>query len=83
MTDIVLYHALFSTADITIADITLMPGVVRFDDIGMASMWANRPAVGQWFARSQAHPAYGATCSTGLRPGDAHQDPASRQHNAF
>jgi glutathione S-transferase len=66
-------------ADLTIADITLMPSVVRLDDIGMASLWDNRPGVGQWFARIQAHPAYAATYSPGSRPGDA----AARTHNAF
>jgi glutathione S-transferase len=70
-------------ADLTIADVTLMPSVVRLDDIGMASMWDNRPAVAQWFARMQAHRAYAATYSPGSRPGDAGMNPASRPHTAF
>jgi glutathione S-transferase len=69
--------------DLTIADITLLPSVVRLDDIGMASMWAHRPMVGHWFARLQDHPAYTATYSPGSRPGGAGQDPASRAHDAF
>jgi glutathione S-transferase len=69
--------------DLTIADVTLMPSVVRLDDIGMATMWADRPGVAGWFARIQAHPAYAATYSPGSRPGGAAADPASRPHNAF
>jgi glutathione S-transferase len=72
--------------DLSIADITLMPSVVRMADIGMASMWRSRPAIGQWLDRMSANPAFAATYSPGSRPGDnilTAVDPASRPHTAF
>lgn len=45
----------------TLADIALMPAIVRMDDLGLAHMWKNRPAVARWFDAIRAHPAYRPT----------------------
>ena len=38
-----------------------MPVIVRLKDINLASMWDAHPAVGQWLAAVEAHPAYAKT----------------------
>jgi glutathione S-transferase len=45
----------------TLADVSLMPALVRMDDLGLAGMWADRPAVGRWYAAIRAHPAFKPT----------------------
>jgi glutathione S-transferase len=45
----------------TLADISVMPALVRMDDLGLAGMWADRPAVGRWYAAIRAHPAFKPT----------------------
>ena len=45
----------------TLADISVMPALVRMDDLGLASMWADRPAIGRWYAAIRAHPAFKPT----------------------
>lgn len=42
----------------TIADIAMMPVVVRLDDLGLGHMWADKPVVSRWLGAMQAHPAY-------------------------
>jgi glutathione S-transferase len=46
---------------ITLADIAVMPVIVRLEDINLTSMWDQHPAVGTWLAAIQAHPAYAKT----------------------
>lgn len=46
---------------LTLADIAIMPVVVRLEDIGLASMWDAMPAVARWLEAIQAHPAYRPT----------------------
>lgn len=48
-------------ADITLADIAIMPTVVRLDDIGLNSLWAGMPAVDTWLDNIRANPAFDAT----------------------
>jgi glutathione S-transferase len=43
---------------LTLADIAVMPVIVRMADINLAHMWADRPAIETWFAAIKAHPAY-------------------------
>jgi glutathione S-transferase len=45
----------------TLADISVMPALVRMDDLGLADMWADRPAIGRWYAAIRSHPAFGPT----------------------
>jgi glutathione S-transferase len=45
----------------TLADVSVMPALVRMDDLGLAGMWADRPAIGRWYAAIRAHPAFGPT----------------------
>ena len=51
----------------TIADITLLPTVVRMEDIGLAEHWAARPGVRRWFAAMQARPAFAVAYYPGSR----------------
>jgi glutathione S-transferase len=45
----------------TLADITLMPAIVRMDDLSLASTWADRPAIGRWYEAIRAEPAFKPT----------------------
>jgi glutathione S-transferase len=47
--------------DITLADISLMPALVRMDDLGLSDMWNERPAVARWYEAIRAHPAFKPT----------------------
>ena len=38
-----------------------MPTVVRMEDLGMASMWADRRRVAAWHERVQERPAFALT----------------------
>jgi glutathione S-transferase len=44
--------------EFTIADIAMMPVIVRLDDLGLDHMWADKPAIPRWLEAIQAHPAY-------------------------
>ncbi|WP_018698875.1 glutathione S-transferase family protein [Amorphus coralli] len=52
-------------AQITLADIMVMPVMVRMDDINLHTMWADRPRVAAWLAAVRAHPAFEPTYYTG------------------
>ena len=43
---------------LTLADIAVMPVIVRLQDINLITMWDDHPAVGTWLAAIQAHPTY-------------------------
>ncbi len=47
--------------DITLADISLMPAIVRMDDLGLGDMWRDKPAVVRWYELIRAHPAFKPT----------------------
>src|SRR4029077_17509090 len=51
----------FMLGRLTLADIAIMPVIVRLEDINLTSMWDRHPAVGTWLAAIQAHPAYART----------------------
>jgi glutathione S-transferase len=42
----------------TLADIAVMPAIVRMADLGLDKMWAQIPTVGRWYDAIRAHPAY-------------------------
>ncbi|HMB46739.1 MAG TPA: glutathione S-transferase family protein [Afifellaceae bacterium] len=48
-------------ADMTLADIAVLPVIVRMDDINLQEAWADRPAVGRWLEAMRAHEAYAPT----------------------
>lgn len=51
----------------TIADIVLVPTVVRMEDIGLADVWRDLPAIANWFARIQARPSFDVAYVSGSR----------------
>lgn len=53
----------------TLADVTLMPTVVRLEDLGMASMWDDLPALAAWYERLQGRPTFAKTYHPGTRVG--------------
>lgn len=54
---------------LTLADIAMMPSIVRLEDLGLASLWAQRPNVAHWYARLQDRPAFVAAYGPGSRLG--------------
>lgn len=49
----------------SLADVSVMPVIVRMDDIRVAHLWASRPAVGRWLDAIRAQPAFAPTYYTG------------------
>ena len=47
--------------EVTLADIALMPAVVRMADLGQAAAWQDLPSVARWYDAIRAHPAYQPT----------------------
>ncbi|MGE0037249.1 MAG: glutathione S-transferase family protein [Xanthobacteraceae bacterium] len=45
----------------TLADIALMPAIVRMADLGLDTMWQDRPRVARWYDAIRAHPAFKPT----------------------
>jgi glutathione S-transferase len=45
----------------TLADVSVMPAIVRMDDLGLVAMWADKPALGRWYEAIRAHPAFTPT----------------------
>src|SRR5450631_4238411 len=48
-------------ADFTLADIAIMPVVVRMADLGLATLWEDLPEIDPWLAAIRARPAYPKT----------------------
>jgi glutathione S-transferase len=51
--------------DISLADISVMPAIVRMADLGLATMWDTRPVVARWYDAIRAHPSFKPTYYTG------------------
>ena len=51
----------------TLADVSIMPTVVRLEDLGLATMWADLPCVTHWYRRIRQRPAFEATYYPGTR----------------
>jgi glutathione S-transferase len=47
--------------DITLADIAVMPALVRMADLRLDAMWQDRPRVVRWYEAIRAHPAFKPT----------------------
>ena len=45
----------------TIADVAMMPVIVRMADLGFGNMWDDKPAISKWHEAVRAHPAYTPT----------------------
>jgi len=48
-------------AEPSLADISVMPTIVRMDDIRLAHMWADKPAIKHWLEAMRADPAFKPT----------------------
>ena len=59
----------------TLADIALVPTLVRMSDIGLADAWADKPRVADWLSRIQARPSFAKTFYPGSRYGAAGTHP--------
>jgi glutathione S-transferase len=46
---------------ITLADVAVMPAIVRMADLGLDDMWQDIPRVARWYDEIRAHPAFGPT----------------------
>ena len=51
----------FMLGRLSLADIAIMPVIVRLEDINLTAMWDGHPAVGAWLEAIQAQPAYART----------------------
>lgn len=47
-------------ADFSLADISIVPTIVRLEDLGHARMWSALPAVTAWYQRIRARPSFAA-----------------------
>jgi glutathione S-transferase len=47
--------------ELTLADICVMPTIVRMADLGLDTMWRDRPIIARWLDRIRAHPAFQPT----------------------
>jgi len=48
-------------ADMTLADVMVMPAIVRMDDLGQAHAWQDLPRLQRWYDAIRAHPAFAPT----------------------
>jgi glutathione S-transferase len=46
---------------ITLADVAVMPALVRMADLGLAGMWQDMPRIVRWYDEIRAHPAFKPT----------------------
>lgn len=60
----------------TLADVSLIPTLVRMSDIGLGHLWQDRPLVASWYARAQARPSFAKTFYPGSRYGAEGSHPA-------
>jgi len=45
----------------TLADVALMPAIVRMADLGLDTMWQDKPRIARWYDAIRAHPAFKPT----------------------
>ena len=51
----------------SIADIVLLPSVVRMVDLGLDNLWDGLPGVANWLAQMQARPSFAQAYYPGTR----------------
>jgi len=54
-------------SEFSLADISLLPTVVRMEDLGYDHLWAHRPRLTDWYARITARPSFQAAYYPGSR----------------
>lgn len=64
--------------DQTLADIAVMPVIVRLDDIGLGTLWDEHPSVAAWFDAIRATPAFTQTFYHGALLTEKYPDLADR-----
>jgi glutathione S-transferase len=47
--------------DISLADVAVMPAIVRMDDLNLDTMWQDKPLIARWYDEIRAHPAFKTT----------------------
>jgi glutathione S-transferase len=52
----------------TLADLSLVPTVVRLDDLALSHLWSDLPRVGDWYARVRSLPSFATAYYEGSRP---------------
>ncbi|NND49006.1 MAG: glutathione S-transferase family protein [Rhizobiales bacterium] len=62
---------------LTLADIAVMPVIVRMDDINLHGAWADKPAIARWLEAFRAHPAFEPTFYKGTMLTDKYPHLAS------
>jgi glutathione S-transferase len=60
----------------TLADVGLIPTIVRMVDIGLGDVWETKSRVAEWYARVQERPSFQAALYPGSRYGAAGTHPA-------
>src|SRR5437899_351630 len=45
----------------TLADVAVMPAIVRMADLGLDTMWKEKPLIARWFDAIRSHPAFKPT----------------------
>jgi len=60
--------------DFSIADILLIPTAVRMADIGLSTLWDDKPRVANWFEAVQQRPSFAQAYYEGSRINPAHFD---------
>lgn len=65
-------------ADQTLADIAIMPVIVRLDDIGMGTLWDKHPEVARWLETIRATPSFKLTYYHGALLTEKYPDLAER-----
>jgi glutathione S-transferase len=51
--------------EITLADVAVMPALVRMADLGLDHMWQDMPRIRRWYDEIRAHPAFKPTYYSG------------------
>jgi glutathione S-transferase len=47
--------------DISLADVAVMPAIVRMDDLNLNTMWRDKPLIARWYDEMRAHRAFKTT----------------------
>jgi glutathione S-transferase len=53
---------------LTLADISLVPTVVRLDDLALSHLWSGLPRVADWYGRIRGRPSFALAFYEGSRP---------------
>ncbi|OGA31413.1 MAG: hypothetical protein A3G80_00065 [Betaproteobacteria bacterium RIFCSPLOWO2_12_FULL_62_13b] len=53
---------------LTLADLSLVPTVVRLDDLALSHLWSDLPGVADWYARIRNRPSFAQAFYEGSRP---------------